>query len=555
MKKKSGFLFGLIVLIGVVGCGGGSSTPPVVANPASVSPAAVNVPIGGTQQFTGTGFSGAITWTINPQVGTIDVNGLYHAPASFPSPDNLTVTASGGGLSAGAAATVVFPNNNALAQSAPIALGTSGANINDVGTKVCCIGTLGSLWTRGTGTFILSNNHVLDRSGSGVPGEAIQQPGQAACFKSLINVANLTQGAALIPSGTTQGRTGPAPSNVDAAIAAIIPGAVDPTGAILDLGAPGATSVASAPPSSVAPIPVPSIGMAVAKSGRTTGLTCSTITSTNADIVIAYETSCGTNITAFNATFRGQVVINGGNFSAGGDSGSLVVNSGNARPVALLYGGSTVDTVANPLQDAVDSQGHVAPGVLTALNNGSPLAVVGGADHAVSCAPTASAASKQVGAFSASVPLSAQERQRVAAVQGRAGALLTDPAISSVTIGTSADHPGEGALVVSASRSLAFPVPQVIDGVRTRVVFADSSTAPAVGQLQIDHALAVKDAHVAEFLGKPGIQGVGVSVSVDNPAESAVSIYVIQGEVHPPIPAVLDGVRTRIFEGPRFKAF
>jgi hypothetical protein len=189
------------------------------------------------------------------------------------------------------------------------------------------------------------------------------------------------------------------------------------------------------------------------------------------------------------------------------------------------------------------------------LNNGSALSVVGGADHAVSCAPTAGAASKQLGAFSASVPLSAQERSRVAAVQAHAITLLKDPAIGSVTVGASADHPGEGALVVNASRSLAFPIPQVIDGVRTRVVFADSGTAPAVGQMQIDRALAVKDAHVAEFLGKPGIQGVGVSVSVDNPAESAVSIYVIQGEAHPPIPAVLDGVRTRIFEGPRFKAF
>lgn len=556
MVKKSGFLFGLIMLIGIVGCGGGgSSKPPVVINPTAVSPAAANVPIGGIQQFTGTGFTGTIAWSINPQVGTIDANGLYHAPASFPSPDNLTVTASGGGLSAGATATVVFPNNNAVAQSAPIQLGTSGANIADVGAKVCCIGTLGSLWTRGTGTFILSNNHVLDRSGSGVPGEAIQQPGQAACFKSLINVANLTEGAPLIPAGTAQGRTGPSPSNVDAALAAIIPGQVDASGAILDLGPAGSTSIAAAAPSSVAPIPVPSIGMAVAKSGRTTGLTCSTITSTSADISIAYETSCGTNVTAFNATFRGQVVINGGNFSAGGDSGSLVVNSSNARPVALLYGGSTADTVANPLQDTVDSQGHVAPGVLSALNNGNPLAVVGGPDHAVSCAPTASTNSKQVGALSASIPLSAQERQRVAAVQSHVGALLTDPAISSITIGTSADHPGEGALVVSASRSLAASIPQVIDGVRTRVVFADSSAVPTVGQLQIDHALAVKDAHVAEFLGKPGIQGVGVSVSVDNPAESAVSIYVIQGEAHPPIPAVLDGVRTRIFEGPRFKAF
>jgi hypothetical protein len=555
MGRISGFLFGFILVVAAIGCGGGNSTSSTpVVNPASVTPAAANVAIGGTQQFTGTGFPGAITWTVNPQVGTIDANGLYHAPASFPSPDNLTITASSGGMTAGAAATVVFPNDNGAAQPAPIKLGTSGANSADVGAKVCCIGTLGSLWTRGTGTFILSNNHVLDRSGSGVPGEAVQQPGQAACFKTPITVANLTQGAALIPAGTAQGRTGPAPSNVDAALAAIIPGQVDSSGAILDLGAAGSTSIGAAAPSNVAPIPIPIVGMPVAKSGRTTGLTCSTITSTNADIVIAYETSCGTNVTAFNATFRGQIVINGGNFSGAGDSGSLVVDSSNARPVALLYGGSTADTVANPLQDTVDSQAHVAPGVLTALNNGNPLAIVGGPDHAVSCVPTATS-SKQVGALSASVPLSAQERQRVAAVQGRAGALLTDPAINSITIGPSADHLGEGALVVSASRSLAFPVPPVIDGVRTRVVFANASAAPTVGQLQIDRALAVKDAHVAQFFGKPGIQGVGVSTSVDNPAEGAVSIYVIQGEAHPPIPPVLDGVRTRIFEGPRFKAF
>ncbi len=45
-------------------------------------------------------------------------------------------------------------------------------------------------------------------------------------------------------------------------------------------------------------------------------------------------------VTAFTATYRGQIVINGGSFSAGGDSGSLVVNSANAQPVALLYGGS-----------------------------------------------------------------------------------------------------------------------------------------------------------------------------------------------------------------------
>ncbi|HEV8181697.1 MAG TPA: hypothetical protein VGQ61_04950, partial [Candidatus Angelobacter sp.] len=61
----------------------------------------------------------------------------------------------------------IFPNDESLAQSPPVKLGTSGGNANDLGTKVCCIGTLGSLWTH-VGTpnpVILSNNHVLDRSG------------------------------------------------------------------------------------------------------------------------------------------------------------------------------------------------------------------------------------------------------------------------------------------------------------------------------------------------------------------------------------------------------
>ena len=57
------------------------------------------------------------------------------------------------------------------------------------------------------------------------------------------------------------------------------------------------------------------------------------------------------------------------------------------------------------------------------------------------------------------------------------------------------------------------------------------------------------------LMGQPGIQGVGVSISADNPTETAISIYVVKGVAHPPIPAVIDGVRTRIFEGARFKAY
>jgi hypothetical protein len=553
MSKIYGILLACALLIGVVGCGGSSSTPTAtptpVLNPPTVSASSTAVPIGTTRQFNATNFSGAVTWSIAPAVGTIDASGLYHAPATFPSPNSLTVTATAGTQTASVGASVVYPNDNAGGQTIPVKLGTSGGNVNDVGATVCCIGTMGSLWTRAdlAQPVILSNNHVLDRSGQGSAGEGVRQPGPSACFGSGTPIANLTQAAALAPAGSVQGRTGPSPSNTDSAIAQIVPGTVDSAGTILDLGAAGPTSIAAAPPSST--LAVASLNLPVAKSGRTTGLTCSTIGSINTSVQVAYETLCGSNVTAFNATYTGQVMINGGSFSAGGDSGSLVVTQSSARPVALLYGGSATDTVANPIQD-----------VIAALSSGVNVLtpVSGNPDHAVSCAPTA-AGGTQVGATaSATVPLSATEQKRVTAVQQRrAAVLMQDAAVSSVVVGASADSPGEGALVIHLSRAANTPIPAVMDGVRTRVVNDEGSgiVQPSIGLAQIDHATAVKEAHVADLMSQPGIQGVGVAISADNPSETAVSIYVIEGVNHPVIPPVIDGIRTKIFSGTRFKAF
>jgi hypothetical protein len=542
------------LLIGVGGCGGGGTpaptpTPPIV-NPPTVGASSTTVPIGTTRQFTATNFSAAVTWSLSPAVGTIDANGLYHAPATFPSPNAFIVTATAGTQTASLGASVVYPNDNAGSQSIPVKLGTSGGNATDVGSTVCCIGTMGSLWTRAdiARPLILSNNHVLDKSSFGTVGDAIDQPGQSACFGgSTKQIAALTQAAALAPAGTTQGRTGASPSNTDSAIAQITVGGVDLTGTILDLGPASPTSIADAPPS--ATLATATLGLAVAKSGRTTGLTCSTVGSINTNIQVAYETSCGSNVTAFNAQFANQVVVSGGNFSAGGDSGSLIVTQATARPVALLYGGSPTDTVGNPIQDVVTALSPSVPNTLT---------IVGGADHAVSCAPTASGGANQAGALSTTVPLSATERQRVTAVQARrSGMLMQDSSVRSVEVGASADSPGEGALIIHLSRGANAPIPAVVDGVRTRVVFDEGSgiVQPSIGQVQVDHATAVKEAHVNDLMGQSGIQGVGVSISADNPAETAVSIYLIEGMSHPDIPPVIDGIRTRIFVGQRFKAF
>src|SRR5215472_10355780 len=256
------FLF-LSVLISCGGGGGGGTPMGVIA----VSPTSATVALGGSQQFSATnnGVATSATWSVNgvqggnSTVGTIDSNGKYTAPTTFPNPHTFAVTASVSGGTGTSNVTVAFPNDNHTAESAPIKLGTSGGNATDFvdsgGTRTCCSGTLGALVQRGATFFILSSNHVLDKSGAGSPGDNIQQPGlvdnqcDVASAPPATTVATMSEAAALKPSPCPSTPcTGPAPSNVDAAIAAIT-GAVDTTGAILDLGAAGSSSIAPARPS------------------------------------------------------------------------------------------------------------------------------------------------------------------------------------------------------------------------------------------------------------------------------------------------------------------
>jgi hypothetical protein len=89
------------------------------------------------------------------------------------------------------------------------------------------------------------------------------------------------------------------------------------------------------------------------KYGRTTGLTKGSIAFINATVDVNYGAS---GI----ARFVDQIVIQPGSFSAGGDSGSLIVLDGKGRdiandkgkPVGLLFAGSAFYTIANPI-DAV----------------------------------------------------------------------------------------------------------------------------------------------------------------------------------------------------------
>lgn len=226
------------LLLAMAACGGGSSstTPTPPQSTLVVNPSSANVTIGAAQPFTVAGVTGTVTWSITPSVGTISPTGIYTAPSTFPSPTSkVLITANAGSLSGTATAQVVYPNNNSTAQAGAVKLGTSGGNVLDESTTACCIGTLGSLITRASAQFILSNNHVLGKSDAGTIGigDLIDQPGPIQCFSTANNVGTTVARAALKPtSNSTTGTCansgaplcGPAPSNVDAAIAQVNPG-------------------------------------------------------------------------------------------------------------------------------------------------------------------------------------------------------------------------------------------------------------------------------------------------------------------------------------------
>ena len=223
-------------------------------------------------------------------------------------------------------------------QTPPIQMGTSGGWRFDLANGYCCGGTLGSLVNRGGSQYVLSNYHVLEadivNGGNGrraLAGDPVVQP-------ALIDVscnANTAQNVA-----TLSGIKSLPGSNVDAAIAQVTTGMVATNGAILEIGTISATTQSA------------SMGLAVKKSGRTTGLSRSSVNGLNASVSVAYENECAGG-SAFTKTYTGQILFknNGRRFLNGGDSGSLCVTdvTSNARAVGLLFAGSSSIAVANPI--------------------------------------------------------------------------------------------------------------------------------------------------------------------------------------------------------------
>lgn len=285
-------------------------------------------------------------------------------------------------LAAGATGLLVLADSGAqhqTEQARPIQLGTSGGSKEHIDTtsngSFCCGGTLGGLVEAvGGGTqYVLSNNHVLARVNRFVPGEDVVQPGLIdtkpnVCVKKDGDIVADLSAFVLIDFDNT--------NVVDAAIAQVRPGAVANDGSIIDIGPLSADTLA------------PSVDLKVKKSGRTSGLTTGRVASVAATVNVTYGLECGGPNTD-TATFINQFLVRPGKFSAGGDSGSLIVEdiATNPRAVGLLFAGSRLFTIGNPINDVlsqlnVQMVGGTPPppattgsisGTVTSSADGSPI--------------------------------------------------------------------------------------------------------------------------------------------------------------------------------------
>ncbi len=178
---------------------------------------------------------------------------------------------------------------------------------------------------------------------------------------------------------------------------------------------------------------------------------------------VDYFRHCGDTTPAFTVNYTDLISVSGGEFSAGGDSGSLIVTQDTAEAVALLFAGSDADSVGNPVGD-----------VLTAFadNSGTPTFVGGATHQVIGCSLTLTPAV----AKAPKAQVSAESVRSATQIRDlRAPELLGKVAVDAIGVGRSYDHPGQPAILLFVnSRGSLAGLPQSIDGVSTRVIQTDS---------------------------------------------------------------------------------
>ena len=199
-------------------------------------------------------------------------------------------------------------------------------------------GTIGAVVTDGERRYALSNWHVFVPGGDARVGDTLLQPGPVDGGADPADAIGTL--AAFEPVVLSLFAT----NRIDAAIART--DEVLPETPVGGYGSPRSVTMAAKP------------GLQVQKYGRTTRLTVGEVEAVNASVNVTYG-SAGSQV----GRFTGQIMVCC-NFSAGGDSGSLIVardldRDGNAgtddrKPVALLFAGDGRLTIGNPVDLVLD---------------------------------------------------------------------------------------------------------------------------------------------------------------------------------------------------------
>lgn len=206
-----------------------------------------------------------------------------------------------------------------------ITAGTIGARVKDALGKV----------------YALSNNHVYANENKAKIGDPVLQPGPYDGGTLADQFGTLFAFKPIVFRGNAK-------NVVDAAIALT---SVDD----LSNSTPPADGYGT-PKSTIA---TAQLNMKVKKYGRTTSLTKGQVYAIKATIRVQYSSGV--------ARFVNQIVITPGTFSAGGDSGSLIVadaegTTSDRQPVGLLFAGSTSYTIANPIGSVLSAFGVTIDG-------------------------------------------------------------------------------------------------------------------------------------------------------------------------------------------------
>jgi hypothetical protein len=187
-------------------------------------------------------------------------------------------------------------------------------------------GTLGAFVTPGKTLRILSNCHVLADSGAGAIGDPILYPARDDSGRDPADVvAALSRFVELVPGGDFI-------NTVDCALATPLTARIDDLRfAIPGIGTPAGVADAYR-------------GMRITKVGRTTGKTTGRVRDVHFRFAIPYPR-------LGQVGFTDQVLCT--RYSAGGDSGSLVLEEDSRLAVGLHFAGAKNGSVFNPISQVL----------------------------------------------------------------------------------------------------------------------------------------------------------------------------------------------------------